>query len=88
MICTFLFIPFIFQFQVDSYSAFYNNGGFSSTELESKLIELGVHKIFVTGLALDFCVFYSAMDADHLGTYYFVFVFFMEWSIIFSFFFC
>ena len=70
MICNLLFIQFIFQFQVDSYSAFYNNGGFSSTELESKLIELGVHKVFVTGLALDFCVFYSAMDADHLGTYY------------------
>ena len=56
-----------FFFQVDSYSAFFDNGGFSKTDLESKLEEHGVHKVFVSGLALDFCVFYSAMDADHLG---------------------
>ena len=35
--------------------------------MESKLEEHDVHKVFVSGLALDFCVFYSAMDADHLG---------------------
>ena len=53
---------------MDSYSAFFDNGGFSKTDLENKLIELGVDRVFVSGLALDFCVFYSAMDADHLGT--------------------
>ena len=55
---------------MDSYSAFFDNGGFSKTKLENKLIELGVDRVFVSGLALDFCVFYSAMDADHLGKYF------------------
>ena len=61
------YLHLFFFLQIDSYSAFFDNGGFSKTDLESKLEQHGVHKVFVSGLALDFCVFYSAMDADHLG---------------------
>lgn len=53
--------------QVDSYSAFFDNGGFSKTALHEKLLALNVDAVYVSGLALDFCVFYSAMDANHLG---------------------
>ena len=52
---------------MDSYSAFFDNGGFSKTELDDKLRNLGVDTLYITGLALDFCVFYSAMDATHLN---------------------
>ena len=58
---------YLFIFQVDSYSAFFDNGGFSKTELDDKLRNLGVDTLYITGLALDFCVFYSAMDATHLN---------------------
>ena len=59
---------FIFIFiQVDSYSAFYDNGGFSKTELDSKLKELEVGSVFVSGLALDFCVKFTALDAKNLN---------------------
>ena len=51
---------------MDSYSAFFDNGGFSKTDLDEKLQNLGVDTLYITGLALDFCVFYSAMDASHL----------------------
>jgi hypothetical protein len=37
------------HFQVDSYSAFYDNGRFSETELNAKLRANRVSKIFVTG---------------------------------------
>jgi nicotinamidase/pyrazinamidase len=35
--------------------------------LDSKLKSENVGQVFITGLALDFCVFYTAMDAKHLG---------------------
>ena len=50
-----------------SYSAFYDNGGFSKTELDSKLKELEVESVFVSGLALDFCVKFTALDAKNLN---------------------
>jgi len=56
-----------FNCEVDSYSAFYDNGGFSMTELHDKLENMGVDTLYITGLALDFCVFYSAMDATSLN---------------------
>jgi nicotinamidase/pyrazinamidase len=48
---------------IDSYSAFYENDRTTPTGLVGYLRERGVRRIFVTGLAFDFCVRYSAEDA-------------------------
>lgn len=53
--------------QVDSYSAFYDNGGFSKTELENILGRHDISTVIVTGLALDFCVYYTSKDAKKIG---------------------
>jgi isochorismate hydrolase len=53
--------------QIDSYSAFFDNGGFSHTELNDKLKGNNINTVIVTGLALDYCVFYTAKDAKKLG---------------------
>jgi len=52
---------------VDSYSAFHNNGGFGNTEMEEELDKKNVGKIYVVGIALDYCVWYTAMDSQKLG---------------------
>ena len=52
---------------MDSYSAFYEFGGFIKTELDSKLKELEVQRVFVSGLVLDFCVKFTSMDAKKLN---------------------
>jgi nicotinamidase/pyrazinamidase len=48
---------------IDSYSAFYENDRTTPTGLVGYLRERGVTRVFVTGLAFDFCVRYSAEDA-------------------------
>ena len=48
---------------INSYSAFYENDRSTPTGLVGYLRERGVKRIFVTGLAFDFCVRYSAEDA-------------------------
>ncbi len=48
---------------IDSYSAFYENDRTTPTGLVGYLRERGVKRIFVAGLAFDFCVRYSAEDA-------------------------
>jgi nicotinamidase/pyrazinamidase len=48
---------------IDSYSAFYENDRTTPTGLVGYLRERGVTRIFVAGLAFDFCVRYSAEDA-------------------------
>ena len=53
--------------EVDSYSAFFNNGGFENTEMEEELDKHQIGKVYVVGIALDYCVFYSAMDSQKLG---------------------
>ncbi|CAC5366538.1 unnamed protein product [Mytilus coruscus] len=53
--------------KVDSYSAFYDNVGFRHTELHDKLQEAGIDALIITGLARDYCVYYTAMDAKKLG---------------------
>jgi len=53
--------------QVDSYSGFYDNGEFSHTELDSILKSYGIRKLIVTGLAWDFCVYYTSKDGKSLG---------------------
>ena len=52
---------------LDSYSAFFENDKKTSTGLEGYLKSLGIKKVFLGGLATDYCVFYSAMDAIKLG---------------------
>jgi nicotinamidase/pyrazinamidase len=49
--------------QIDSYSAFYENDRTTPTGLAGYLRERGVKRIFLAGLAFDFCVRYSAEDA-------------------------
>ncbi|MCK4302965.1 MAG: bifunctional nicotinamidase/pyrazinamidase [Candidatus Eisenbacteria sp.] len=53
--------------QIDSYSAFFENDRKTSTGLGGLLTELGIRELFLAGLATDFCVLYSAMDARRLG---------------------
>jgi nicotinamidase/pyrazinamidase len=57
---------------VDSYSAFYENDHRTSTGLAGYLRERGVRRLFLAGLATDFCVQYSALDARREGFEVFV----------------
>jgi nicotinamidase/pyrazinamidase len=52
---------------IDSYSAFYENDHKTPTGLAGYLRERGFARIFVVGLAFDFCVRYSAEDACRQG---------------------
>jgi nicotinamidase/pyrazinamidase len=52
---------------VDSYSTFFENDHRTPTGLDSYLKGLGIRKVYLTGLAQDFCVYYSAKDALNLG---------------------
>jgi nicotinamidase/pyrazinamidase len=56
-----------FRREIDSYSAFYENDHKTPTGLAGYLHERGFTRVFVTGLALDFCVRYSAEDARQAG---------------------
>jgi nicotinamidase/pyrazinamidase len=53
--------------EIDSYSAFYENDRKTHTGLAGYLRERGFARIFVAGLAFDFCVRYSAEDARSEG---------------------
>ncbi|QQO07420.1 nicotinamidase [Breznakiella homolactica] len=53
--------------EIDSYSAFFENDRRTSTGLEGYLRDLDIGTVFLGGLATDYCVFYSAMDAVRLG---------------------
>lgn len=52
---------------VDSYSAFYENDRRTPTGLAGYLRERGFRRVFLVGLATDFCVLYSAVDARREG---------------------
>jgi nicotinamidase/pyrazinamidase len=56
-----------FRSTIDSYSAFYENDRKTPTGLAGYLRERGLMRIFVAGLAFDFCVRYSAEDARREG---------------------
>jgi nicotinamidase/pyrazinamidase len=56
-----------FRPAIDSYSAFYENDRRTPTGLAGYLRERGLRRIFLAGLATDFCVHYSAVDARQLG---------------------
>lgn len=53
--------------EVDSYSAFVENDGTTTTGLAGLLRELGVERIFVSGLATDVCVRATALDGRGAG---------------------
>lgn len=52
---------------IDSYSGFFDNGHRKATGLGDYLKEKGVTTVFVLGLALDYCVKFTALDAQALG---------------------
>jgi nicotinamidase/pyrazinamidase len=56
-----------FRPAIDSYSAFFENDRKTSTGLAAYLRGLGVDTVYLGGLATDYCVFFSAMDAVNLG---------------------
>ena len=56
-----------FRPTIDSYSALYENDRKTPTGLAGYLRERGITQIFIAGLALDFCVRYSAEDARREG---------------------
>ena len=53
--------------EIDSYSAFFENDRTTPTGLAGYLRERGLNRLFLVGLATDFCVAYSALDARRLG---------------------
>jgi len=53
--------------EVDSYSGFFDNGHQNDTGLSNYLTEKGVSELFVVGLALDYCVKFTALDARQCG---------------------
>jgi len=53
--------------EIDSYSTFFDNGHRRSTGLADYLRNKGVNEVYLVGLATDYCVKYSALDACHLG---------------------
>jgi nicotinamidase/pyrazinamidase len=56
-----------FRPHIDSYSAFFENDRATATGLAGYLRERSFTRIFLAGLAYDFCVGYSALDARRLG---------------------
>ena len=56
-----------FRPHIDSYSAFFENDRVTPTGLEGYLRCRGINKITLVGLATDFCVKFSAIDAARLG---------------------
>lgn len=56
-----------FRAAIDSYSAFFENDKTTPTGLAGYLRERGLKRVFLVGLATDFCVHYSAVDARRLG---------------------
>jgi nicotinamidase/pyrazinamidase len=53
--------------EIDSYSGFFDNGHRKSTGLGDWLKTEGVTEVFVCGLATDYCVKFTALDAVELG---------------------
>lgn len=59
---------------VDSYSGFFDNAYKVDTGLNDKLKASQVKRVFISGLALDYCVKFTALDAINLGYETFLFV--------------
>ena len=56
-----------FRPAIDSYSAFFENDRTTPTGLAGYLRERGLTRVVLAGLAYDYCVGYSALDARRLG---------------------
>jgi len=56
-----------FRREIDSYSAFYENDHTTPTGLTGYLRERGFRRVFLAGLAFDFCFRFSAEDAHRCG---------------------
>lgn len=56
-----------FRPQIDSYSAFFENDRTTATGLDGYLRSRGVTDVVLAGLATDYCVAFSALDAARLG---------------------
>lgn len=56
-----------FRRAIDSYSAFFENDHSTPTGLSGYLRTRGIGRVFLAGLATDFCVLYSAIDARAEG---------------------
>ena len=56
-----------FRTAIDSYSSFFENDRITPTGLAGYLRERGLKRIVMAGLATDYCVHYSALDARRLG---------------------
>lgn len=56
-----------FRREIDSYSAFFENDRETPTGLGGYLQERGLRELALVGLATDFCVGFSALDARRLG---------------------
>lgn len=53
--------------EIDSYSAFFENDGETKTGLQGWLATKQISSVYLAGLATDYCVAYSALDAARLG---------------------
>jgi nicotinamidase/pyrazinamidase len=56
-----------FRTEIDSYSAFFENDHSTPTGLDGYLRSRGITAVTLVGLATDYCVAYSALDAAGLG---------------------
>lgn len=52
---------------IDSYSGFFDNGQQKTTELGTYLNQQGADKLYISGLATDYCVKFTVLDALELG---------------------
>jgi len=52
---------------IDSYSGFFDNGHLKNTGMRDYLKEKGTTDVYILGLATDYCVKYTALDAVQLG---------------------
>ena len=59
--------------KIDSYSAFFENDKNTTTGLEGYLVKKEIKRLYLCGLAFDYCVFYSALDGINLGFDVYVF---------------
>lgn len=56
-----------FRSHIDSYSAFYENDQKTTTGLDGYLKSRNIKHVYLCGLATDFCVYFSAVDAVKCG---------------------
>lgn len=53
--------------EIDSYSGFFDNGYLQATGLGDYLKAQGVNRVVIAGLAADYCIKFTALDAKQLG---------------------